>query len=106
MPLSQFPCMYGLIRKTMKRIFLLIIMSLMLAGCSKDNDPVDPPGEENFVLQAEDIQIVFRMFSQSPENLYTAPVPGPEGGEDFPGFIQKNEPQLLPDLFNMYNLPN
>ena len=58
------------------------------------------------VLTDNDIQIGFMMFWQNSENVYTVPVPGLEGEEDFLEFVQKDEALLLHEMPNMYNLPN
>ncbi|WZL88174.1 glycosyl hydrolase [Salinimicrobium sp. 3283s] len=58
------------------------------------------------VLTNNDIQIGFMMFWQNSENLYTVPVPGLEGEEDFLEFVQKEEPLLLHEMPDMYKLPN
>jgi mannan endo-1,4-beta-mannosidase len=58
------------------------------------------------VLTDNEIQIGFMMFWQNSENIYTVPVPGLEGEEDFLKFIQKEEPLLLHEMPKMYNLPN
>ncbi|MGI0105768.1 glycosyl hydrolase [Salinimicrobium sp. WS361] len=58
------------------------------------------------VLTGNDIQIGFMMFWQNSENVYTVPVPGLEGEEDFLQFVQKEEPLLLHEMPTMYNLPN
>lgn len=58
------------------------------------------------VLTNNEIQIGFMMFWSNSENVYTVPVPGVQGADDFLKFIQKEEPVLLNEMPDMYNLPN
>lgn len=70
------------------------------------------PLPENFysenlynVLTNNDVEIGFMMFWSNSENVYTVPVPGVEGEEDFLEFVQTEEALLLHEMSNMYQLP-
>ena len=58
------------------------------------------------VLTNNGIKVGFMMFWQNSNSSYTVPVPGVAGAADFMTFIEKDEPQLLNSLPDMYSMPN
>lgn len=56
------------------------------------------------VLTGSDVEIGFMMFWQNHNDVYTVPVPGTTGEDDFQLFISKEEPLLLDDAPDFYNL--
>lgn len=58
------------------------------------------------VLKGNDIEIAYVMFWQNSLYNYTVPTPGEDGEQDFLKFVQKQEPLLLNEMPNMYQLPN
>ncbi len=58
------------------------------------------------VLTGNDVEIGYMMFWQNYENVYTVPVPGVAGEEDFLQFLQKEEPMLLERINDFYSLPS